>query len=759
MILNEAIYTKIMEQVPQLIERGDILSDEKLAEYYQLFKQTFGPEKLMSMDGEILLSTMHDTRNRDSLVYWLEFKNDEQMPNRFGSIAGGSGLKFGIYRKGETGLWMTGSPAKQETLTVEAAIAIARRHRDQLIAGTKILEVFPLGASNEDYASLQLQMDDVAPEVSNSAWGHKYFSMLFPDKLEDYHNAYYQRFHLIKLLQLPYSMDGRYTVAGQYMAIAKELNLHINNLSRILNAIDGNPYRYWSVKANYSDTYGLNWKKWEEMRDQGYVGIGWTELGDLSELNYDQESRSKLKMLMQEKYKEPGGFAQEVFNFAKAINVNDIVLATEKNGKILGIGRIKGSYYFQNQADNPHRLPVEWLDIGPWTIPIDQIKNRVVREISSPENLIEVEKRILGLLPQLQKGSVGPGVTLSGTPARINEILERKRQVILYGPPGTGKTYWAYKAVLSIAALNTYKSEFSKLTDEQTKSITGDAQVPGLVRFCTFHPSYGYEDFIEGYRPYSENGVLGFRLRSGIFKQLCSDAKKQPDNRFYLIIDEINRGDIPRIFGELITILEKDKRGRTVFLPVSGESFSIPENVYLVGTMNTADRSIALLDTALRRRFGFIELMPDPKALGDTVVNGIPLSAWLEALNNRILQSVGRDARNLQIGHAYLLENGKSITDFMQFVRIFRDDIIPLLEEYCYEDYEVLEKVLGKGIVDREKQRIRHELFEDSRKDDLVQALLEPSPEITTSIAAIQHGQAEMASEEEDEQLNGTTSG
>jgi 5-methylcytosine-specific restriction protein B len=200
------------------------------------------------------------------------------------------------------------------------------------------------------------------------------------------------------------------------------------------------------------------------------------------------------------------------------------------------------------------------------------------------------------------------------------------------------------------------------------------------------------------------------------------------------LIDEINRGDIPRIFGELLTLLEMDKRGQAAILPLSGKPFAVPANLYVVGTMNTADRSIALLDTALRRRFGFVELMPDVAVFGSASVGGsIPLGPWLGALNERIREHLGRDGRNLQIGHAYLLEKDKPVTDFARFVRILADDIIPLVEEYCYEDYGALTQILGAGLVDETRQRIRDELFVPTRREELVQALLAPSPEIVTS--------------------------
>jgi 5-methylcytosine-specific restriction protein B len=221
-----------------------------------------------------------------------------------------------------------------------------------------------------------------------------------------------------------------------------------------------------------------------------------------------------------------------------------------------------------------------------------------------------------------------------------------------------------------------------------------------------------------------------------------------------LIVDEINRGDIPRIFGELLTVLERDKRGKAILLPVSGEIFRVPPNVYLIGTMNTADRSISLLDAALRRRFGFIELMPDATVLKDQVVGSIPLGPWLVALNQRICAHVGRDARNLQIGHSYLLQGEGPLKDFAAFKRALRDDIIPLLEEYCYEDFAALQNILGTGLLDAEQRRIRHELFEEERDAELVQALVAPSPDILASSQALSSsGQVEdVAAEDEGEE-------
>lgn len=226
-------------------------------------------------------------------------------------------------------------------------------------------------------------------------------------------------------------------------------------------------------------------------------------------------------------------------------------------------------------------------------------------------------------------------------------------------------------------------------------------------------------------------------MRDGMFKRLCDEASSSPAKRFFLIIDEINRGDIPRIFGELLMILESNKRGMRLNLPVSGRSFCVPKNVFIIGTMNTADRSIALLDTALRRRFGFIELMPDISVLEDVVLEGIPLRLWLKSLNERICQHLGRDARNLQVGHSYFMPGGKTVATFQKFADIVHEDIIPLLVEYCYEDFSFLSKILGTKIVDESSMRVREELFAESFQDKLLPALLAPCPDIGATSQAV----------------------
>lgn len=243
----------------------------------------------------------------------------------------------------------------------------------------------------------------------------------------------------------------------------------------------------------------------------------------------------------------------------------------------------------------------------------------------------------------------------------------------------------------------------------------------GAITRLTFHPSYSYEDFIEGFRPVDTgSGALVLRLEDGVFKRVCREAQASPKRKYLLLIDEINRANLAKVFGETITLLEKDKRGMAVTLPQSKESFAVPPNVYILGTMNTADRSIKLLDAALRRRFAFIELMPEADLLRGAGVGALMLDEFLEELNRRVAKTEGREK---QVGHSFLLEGGSPVADAEEFARRFRQEILPLLQEYCYEDYGALAGYIGEKIVNREANALNFECLNDP--EALIEALAE----------------------------------
>jgi len=762
-MLTDSKRQEIIARHQQLVNDGKLPTQQQLDKQYALFRERFGPSVLAGLDGEALLTLMHDHGNKESLVYWLEFKNDDEFDTRsFGSIAGGSALKFRVFRRKETGNWQAGGEKgnQPKDITTEEAIEFARSHRDQLIKGVELLDGLPDNATDDDYAQLQDQMDEVAPDVSRLAFGHKYFSLLFPTRLDDYHSPDLQRFHLQKLLQLPPEGDGRYICAGRFITAGKEVELPINHFTATLNAVQGRLHRYWRIGTTAGKP-GTSY--WQMMRDRSCIAVGWPKLGDISWVDGKKETVGKLKDLLAEAYpndpRTTGREGSQLAQFVVGIAEGDIVLAAD-GMMILGIGRVLGGYEFHSEFEFPHQRQVEWLTADEWQMPESgEGLQSTVRELGKyNENLLAIEQHIQS--PTAAKPVPNPDKTqpvtkrpvrLTGIPGRIQSILDRKGQVVLYGPPGTGKTFWAERTANDLAALSAFGMLFDSLNDEQRKTVTGDDETSGLVRLCCFHPAYGYEDFIEGYRPLTVNKQISFELRNGVFKRLCKDAESLPDRNFYLIVDEINRGDIPRIFGELLTTLEKDKRGKRIILPVSQEIFSVPRNVFLLGTMNTADRSISLLDAALRRRFGFVEMMPDGSVLKDSAVGGIALRAWLDALNTRIREHVGRDARNLQIGHSYLMQAAGPLKDVASLKRAIRDDIIPLLEEYCYEDYATLGNILGEQIVDVAAERIRHELFDDGQEDALIQGLLAPFADISTSSEAISSEESQAAVDEDEE--------
>jgi len=233
-----------------------------------------------------------------------------------------------------------------------------------------------------------------------------------------------------------------------------------------------------------------------------------------------------------------------------------------------------------------------------------------------------------------------------------------------------------------------------------------------FVKWVTFHQSYAYEDFIEGWRPLlsTEDEDHGnFEIRRGIFKAICDKATNDPQNNYVLVIDEINRGNIAKIMGELITLIEDDKRGFSVDLPYSGDSFCVPSNLFLIGTMNTADRSIALLDVALRRRFAFVEIMPRPDLVGGVQVavdqDVVDLGMLLESLNNGISRLISRD---LQIGHSYFLKVKNLPTSEEKLAKlefIWNSQILPLLNEYFYNRPDQLTELLQSFVTNEENEQ------------------------------------------------------
>ncbi|MFD1511051.1 McrB family protein [Lacimonas salitolerans] len=334
-------------------------------------------------------------------------------------------------------------------------------------------------------------------------------------------------------------------------------------------------------------------------------------------------------------------------------------------------------------------------------VPLEQLQSREPGQEWNPRSSgIEIKakaartlERLWKALPSIESGATPLGGDIGAEDASPKKLAPPKN-LILYGPPGTGKTH----------SLKKMRQDYKDEAGER-------------FEFVTFHQNYAYEDFVEGIRPVAENGTVIYKVIPGVLKRLCDRARRSPDKRFALFIDEINRGNVAKIFGELITLVEVDKRihtdasgnqvpncdGLEVTLPYSGKRFGVPANVDVIGTMNTADRSIALLDSALRRRFRFEELTPLPgllKSIDDGEGNAIDLRQLLQAMNARLSRLLHRDQT---LGHSYFYH----VKSFDELRRVFAREILPFLQEVFYDDWRQIRYILADQAVEEELQLVR----------------------------------------------------
>lgn len=246
----------------------------------------------------------------------------------------------------------------------------------------------------------------------------------------------------------------------------------------------------------------------------------------------------------------------------------------------------------------------------------------------------------------------------------LTVLLKNKKNLILQGAPGVGKTFAAKRLAYSMMG-------------EKDES---------RIEWVQFHQNYSYEDFIMGYKPQED----GFKLTEGIFYQFCTSASKHPDKDYFFIIDEINRGNMSKIFGELLMLIERDYRGMPIKLAYSGKRFTVPENLYIIGMMNTADRSLAMIDYALRRRFSFFEMEPGFNSEGFKVYQKSLQNETFDALIEQVIalnREIKRDdslGDGFCIGHSYFCGRKECTEEWMKSVVYY--DIIPMLREYWFDD-------------------------------------------------------------------------
>ena len=418
--------------------------------------------------------------------------------------------------------------------------------------------------------------------------------------------------------------------------------------------------------------------KWEEFYKAGIIAIGWGEIGDLKNFDSKEEMKVRMKEILGSEYSYKN-VAHATWQFANEMKPGDIVFAKKGMHTILGRGVVVSAYeYDENMADGYNNIRrIQWTHKGEWPHP-GQAVMKTLTDITAYTEYVEKLKALFEtsdteddkeeeiIYPPYSADDFLKEVFMDKSDYdMMAAVLKNKKNIILQGAPGVGKTYAAKRLAYSIMGVK----------DKER------------VMMVQFHQSYSYEDFVMGFRP----STNGFELRKGAFYNFCKKAEIDSDNDYFFIIDEINRGNLSKIFGELFMLIENDKRGIELQLLYSDEKFSVPKNVYLIGMMNTADRSLAMLDYALRRRFAFIEMKPGFETEGFRTYRMELDSLRFDRLIDRVEklnQIIAEDetlGEGFMIGHSYFC-NLTPETVEKALSGIVEYELCPLLKEYWFDE-------------------------------------------------------------------------
>ena len=432
--------------------------------------------------------------------------------------------------------------------------------------------------------------------------------------------------------------------------------------------------RYWLYAP------GRGACKWDEFYERGIMGLAWGEVGDLS----SYATKQGLKQQMLQTYPENGTQKNDIhalWQFANEMKPGDVVFAKRGTTEIIGRGIVTGDYVYDADAEHYRNVRgVRWTHKGNWSLDKPWPVRKTLTEITDYTDRLAQLKAFFEEEDGAFDGEEMP-VPLTEYPVgkflkevymdrrgydAIVGLLKTKKNIILQGAPGVGKTYAAKRLAYSMMGV---------------KDVS-------RVKLVQFHQSYSYEDFIEGYRP----SGAGFELVKGAFYSFCKKAAEDEENDYFFIIDEINRGNLSKICGELFMLIESDKRGSELQLLYSRELFYVPRNVHIIGMMNTADRSLAMLDYALRRRFAFVELRPAFDSDG--------FLEYCAGLDNPKFKDLVRVVKSLNlaisedeslgegfcIGHSYFCNMKPENCTDVALASIVDYELVPMLKEYWFDE-------------------------------------------------------------------------
>lgn len=443
------------------------------------------------------------------------------------------------------------------------------------------------------------------------------------------------------------------------------------NVGEAIGDKDVRTVHYWIYSP------GNNACMWNDFYEAGMMAIGWDDIGDLTAFASKEAIKQKMQECMDAALSYKNG-ALALWQFANEMKPGDVVFVKKGMHRIIGRGIVTSNYIFDDSRTDEYKniRKMNWTDKGEWEHP-GQAVMKTLTDITSytdyveklnalfADETVEGPEEIEIHYPVYTANDFLNEVYMSETNYQLLvNLLKNKKNIIMQGAPGVGKTFAAKRLAYSMMGVKD----------------------PNRVMMVQFHQSYSYEDFIEGFRP----AATGFELKKGPFYNFCKKAEDDLENDYYFIIDEINRGNLSKIFGELFMLVENDKRGISLQLLYSGDKFSVPENVYIIGMMNTADRSLAMLDYALRRRFAFFEFSPAFQTNGfrkyrqeknnkkfDNLINAVEkLNAAIE--NDETL------GRGFRIGHSYFCTD--KVIDDMWLNSVITYEIVPLLNEYWFDE-------------------------------------------------------------------------
>ncbi len=419
---------------------------------------------------------------------------------------------------------------------------------------------------------------------------------------------------------------------------------------------------------------GINSNQWDNFKNNNLIAIGWDNLGDLSKFKSKQEIFDKLKDERSEGDPDPRNDALCCYDFVNSMKVNDLVFVKKGTSKLVAYGKIIGDYkYDENLSEYRNIRSVEWINIK--ENEIDPITGKTLTNFNKYPETVEKYLKLMANdnNKDFELNELKDTFFSEEFFNNIIDTLKVKKNIILQGPPGTGKTF---------------------ISKKLAERITGKKE---NIFSIQFHQSYSYEEFVVGYKPNSEGN---FALQKGSLIQICEKAKQNENENFVMFIDEINRANISKVFGELLSLIENDKRGPEnavkILYSENDINFYIPSNLYFICAMNTADRSLKMVDYALRRRFSFFEFKPEfdkpefKNFLKDKNVNAKTIDRIVNNIS-KVNQQISDDNFELGdgycIGHSYFCPKGNSSDSFgdQWYEQIIEYEIKPLINEYYFD--------------------------------------------------------------------------